>query len=91
MDEYRGFREVYSDDERLPLFYSDLTNNTFNCRQNEYVIIYDADCASKDFYRWDGAKYVLVGYKTIKNDYTGVIKNGKPEKSVPAIYCRRCA
>ena len=65
MDEYRGFQEVFSDDERLPIFYSDLTSNIFNCRQNEYVLINDADGASKDFYRWDGIRYVLVGYKTI--------------------------
>ena len=49
MDEYRGFQEVFSDDERLPIFYSDLTSNIFNCRQNEYVLINDADGASKDF------------------------------------------
>lgn len=80
MDEYRGFQEVYSDDERLPIFYGDLTSNIFNCCQNEYVLIYDADGVSKDFYRWDGTKYVLVGYKTIKNDYTGVVKPRNPQQ-----------
>ena len=80
MDEYRGFQEVFSDDERLPIFYSDLTSNIFNCRQNEYVLINDADGASKDFYRWDGIRYVLVGYKTIKNDYTGVVKPRNPQQ-----------
>lgn len=80
MDEYRGFQEITSDDERLPTFYSDLTSNIFNCRQNEYVLINDADGASKDFYRWDGIRYVLVGYKTIKNDYTGVVKPRNPQQ-----------
>lgn len=80
MDEYRGFQEVFSDDERLPIFYSDLTSNIFNCRQNEYVLINDSDGASKDFYRWDGIRYVLVGYKTIKNDYTGVVKPRNPQQ-----------
>lgn len=80
MDEYRGFQEVFSDDERLSIFYSDLTSNIFNCRQNEYVLINDADGASKDFYRWDGIRYVLVGYKTIKNDYTGVVKPRNPQQ-----------
>ena len=80
MDEYRGFQEVFSDDERLPIFYSDLTSNIFYCRQNEYVLINDADGASKDFYRWDGIRYVLVGYKTIKNDYTGVVKPRNPQQ-----------
>lgn len=80
MDEYRGFQEVFSDDERLPIFYSDLTSNIFNCRQNEYVLINDEDGASKDFYRWDGIRYVLVGYKTIKNDYTGVVKPRNPQQ-----------
>ena len=44
MDEYRGFQEITSDDERLSTFYSDLTNNIFDCRQNEHIIVYDVIC-----------------------------------------------
>ena len=80
MDEYRGFQEITSDDERLPTFYSDLTNNIFDCRQNEHIIVYDADGVEKDFYRWDGTKYVLVGYKVIKNDYTGNVRPRNPQQ-----------
>lgn len=80
MDEYRGFQEITSDDERLPTFYSDLTNNVFDCRQNEHIIVYDADGVAKDFYRWDGTKYVLVGYKVIKNDYTGNVGPRNPQQ-----------
>ena len=80
MDEYRGFQEITSDDERLPTFYSDLTNNVFDCRQNEHIIVYDADGVAKDFYRWDGTKYVLVGYKVIKNDYTGNVRPRNPQQ-----------
>lgn len=80
MDEYRGFQEITSDDERLPTFYSDLTNNIFDCHQNEHIIVYDADGVAKDFYRWDGTKYVLVGYKVIKNDYTGNVRPRNPQQ-----------
>ena len=80
MDEYRGFQEVFSDDERLPIFYSDLTSNIFNCRQNEHIIVYDTDGVAKDFYRWDGTKYALVGYKVIKNDYTGNVRPRNPQQ-----------
>ena len=80
MDEYRGFQEITSDDERLPTFYSDLTNNVFDCRQNEHIIVYDADGVAKDFYRWDGTKYVLVGYKVINNDYTGNVRPRNPQQ-----------
>ena len=80
MDEYRGFQEITSDDERLPTFYSDLTNNVFDCRQNEHIIVYDADGVAKDFYRWDGTKYVLVGFKVIKNDYTGNVRPRNPQQ-----------
>lgn len=80
MDEYRGFQEITSDDERLSTFYSDLTNNIFDCRQNEHIIVYDADGVAKDFYRWDGTKYVLVGYKVIKNDYTGNVRPRNPQQ-----------
>ena len=80
MDEYRGFQEITSDDERLPIFYSDLTNNIFGCRQNEHIIVYDTDGVAKDFYRWDGTKYALVGYKVIKNDYTGNVRPRNPQQ-----------
>ena len=80
MDEYRGFQEITSDDERLSTFYSDLTNNIFDCRQNEHIIVYDADGVAKDFYRWDGTKYALVGYKVIKNDYTGNVRPRNPQQ-----------
>lgn len=80
MDEYRGFQEITSDDERLPTFYGDLTNNVFDCRQNEHIIVYDADGVAKDYYRWDGTKYVLVGYRVIKNDYTGDVKPRNPQQ-----------
>lgn len=80
MDEYRGFQEITSDDERLPTFYSDLTNNIFDCRQNEHIIVYDADGVAKDFYRWDGTRYALVGYKVIKNDYTGNVRPRNPQQ-----------
>ena len=80
MDEYRGFQEITSDDERLPTFYSDLTNNVFDCRQNEHIIVYDTDGVAKDFYRWDGTKYALVGYKVIKNDYTGNVRPRNPQQ-----------
>lgn len=80
MDEYRGFQEITSDDERLPTFYGDLTNNVFDCRQNEHIIVYDADGVAKDFYRWDGTKYALVGYRVIKNDYTGNVRPRNPQQ-----------
>lgn len=80
MDEYRGFQEITSDDERLSTFYSDLTNNIFDCRQNEHIIVYDTDGVAKDFYRWDGTKYALVGYKVIKNDYTGNVRPRNPQQ-----------
>lgn len=80
MDEYRGFQEITSDDERLHTFYSDLTNNIFGCRQNEHIIVYDTDGVAKDFYRWDGTKYALVGYKVIKNDYTGNVRPRNPQQ-----------
>ena len=85
MDEYRGFQEITSDDERLPTFYSDLTNNIFDCRQNEHIIVYDADGVAKDFYRWDGTKYVLVGYKVIKNDYTGNVRPRNPQQRLAIV------
>lgn len=88
MDEYRGFQEVRCEDSRLIDFYGNLNNNVFECLQNEYVLIYDADGEVKDFYRWNGNTYVPVVYKTIKNAYTGTIKprNAQQRLAIELLY-----
>ena len=80
MDEYRGFQEIMCDDARLSDFYGNLSDNIFNCLQNEYVLIYDAEGQIKDFYRWNGSTYIPVAYKIIKNSYTGNIKPRNPQQ-----------
>lgn len=80
MNEYCGFQEIYPDDERLPIFYGDLTNNIFDCLQNQYILIYDVDGKVTDFYRWNGSKYIFVGYKTVKNDFMGDVKPRNPQQ-----------
>lgn len=80
MDEYRGFQTITHDDPRLSDFYGNLDSNTFGCLQNEYILIQDADGVVKDYYRWTGAKYEPIVYKTIKNDYVGNIKPRNPQQ-----------
>ena len=80
MDEYRGFQEIRNDDVRLPDFYVNKEENIFGCLENEYVLIYDADGNAVDFYRWNGSKYVLVGYRIIKNSYTEDVKPRNPQQ-----------
>jgi PhoH-like ATPase len=82
MVEYRGFQEISTDDVRLADFYRDLTVNTFQCLQNEYVLIQDQTGVIHDFYRWNGTEYVLVPYKIIKNDYMGDVKPRNPQQRI---------
>lgn len=80
MNEYRGFKEIHCDDVRLSDFYENLDANTLGCLQNEYVLIFDSDGAAKDFFCWNGSRYIPVPYKTIKNNYSGLIKPRNPQQ-----------
>lgn len=82
MNEYRGFQEIRNDDVRLPEFYGNMGHNIFGCLENEYVLIDDGDGNVVDYYRWDGKKYVLVGYRMIKNSYTEDVKPRNPQQRI---------
>ena len=82
MNEYRGFQEIRNDDVRLPEFYGNMGQNIFGCLENEYVLIDDGDGNVVDYYRWDGKKYVLVGYRMIKNSYTEDVKPRNPQQRI---------
>lgn len=62
-EDYRGYKtiklnsDIENDMDLLSDYYSDLTNNIFNCETNEYIIIQQDD-ETIDTARWDGEKYV---------------------------------
>jgi len=63
---YKGFKEITLTDEELADFYSNLTINTYNCLQNEYLITKDKEGNIIDKQKWDGEKYTTVYNKNIK-------------------------
>ena len=79
---YLGFQQIQNDDVRLPEFYEDMTQNTFDCMKNEYVLIEDANGIVSDYYCWNGEKYVFVGYRMIKNSYAEDVRPRNPQQRI---------
>lgn len=74
VEEYQGFKvETLSDYEMADL-YQNPTNNTYNCLQNQYLLIENYDNEIVDKLKWNGERYIPISFKTIDNDFTGKIK-----------------
>lgn len=82
MEDYFGYKEIGSDDDRLSNFYTSVekSQNIFNSLINEYVYVLDADGNAKDYYFWNGSEYIPVPYKMINNDFTGIVKPRNPQQ-----------
>lgn len=80
MSDYKGFKEVTLDNDEMSDFYSDLTDNRFDCLINEYLIINDSDGNAIDFYRWDGKIFQRVISKQINNAWLGRVKPRNPQQ-----------
>jgi len=67
-EEYKGYKEVTLEDCEMANFYENLRTNNFDCLENEYVIIKDANGETKDIRRWTLTNgYVEVFNKMIKS------------------------
>lgn len=80
VEEYKGYKDVILSDEEMSNFYTNLEDNTFNCLQNEYLIIRKSDGEIVDYRRWDGIKYTALSYKQINSKYLGKIKPRNPQQ-----------
>lgn len=78
---YTGYIEVNQNDERYAKLYHDVTNNTFDCLTNQYLLVTDND-APVDRLKWNGEKYERLSYKQINNSYTGKIKPVNPQQEL---------
>lgn len=71
-DSYLGFKKLNYDSEDATIdFYAHMTEgNLYNLETNEYLLIYVKDVLI-DKLRWDGAKYVPVGYPCFESKALG--------------------
>lgn len=71
-DSYLGFKKLNYDSEDATIdFYAHMTEgNLYNLETNEYLLIYVKDVLI-DKLRWDGTKYVPVGYPCFESKALG--------------------
>ena len=79
--EYKGFETVqFVDDAEMVKFYQNVDENYFNLKINEYAFVKNPDGDIVDKIKWTGAKNAPVGFKSIRNEYTGKLSPINPEQ-----------
>lgn len=66
-EEYKGYKDVTLSDDEMSYFYCNLSQNIFDCKLNEYLIIRKSDGEIVDSFKWSGEKFSKVCNKTIKS------------------------
>jgi len=74
MTEYLGYKEVVPTDEELGVIYGKTPENIYNCHQNEYLILRDAEENVIETFRCSDNQYTKVGYKTVNSRFLGRVK-----------------
>lgn len=72
---YKGFKEVFLNQDQLTELYSNLDKNLFELLVNEYVLVYDqesGECVDK--LCWTGEKMRPVGFYSFESTWFGNIK-----------------
>lgn len=81
METYTGYRNILVEDEFLNKFYSgEITPETFELKNNEYLILINEENEAIDYYCNDNGKLRRVAYPTIGNDFTGIMKPRNPQQ-----------
>ena len=80
IDEYTGYKDVTLSDEEMSDFYCNLTENTFDCLLNEYLIVRKSDGEVVDYRKWNGEEYSAISYKQINSKFMGKIKPRNPQQ-----------
>ena len=73
-DEYTGFRKVKMSNDEMSNFYSNLNNNIFNLKINEYIIVSDLAGNELEVRCWDGQMYRPLTYKSFDSTLFGKVK-----------------
>lgn len=81
METYTGYRNILVEDEFLNKFYSgEIVPETFELKNNEYLILINEENEAIDYYCNDNGKLRRVAYPTIGNDFTGIMKPRNPQQ-----------
>lgn len=70
---WKGYQDIFLDDDTVNIFYQHPEVNTFNLAVNEYAILHHNN-EEIDITKWDGVKYQPLKYKDLNTDYFGKVK-----------------
>lgn len=83
-EKYVGYKQVRLSESDIVKFYSNLTENKYNCLINQYLIIYTLDGSLETILKWNGKEFIKIKSHKIKNAFLG-------EEITPKDEFQRCA
>ena len=70
---WKGYQDIFLDDDTVNIFYQHPEINTFGLATNEYAILHHNN-EEIDITKWNGVKYEPLKYKDLNTDYFGKVK-----------------
>lgn len=74
IDDYKGFKEFYINDEDLAKVYEKPLVNWFDCSPNEYILLKDINGHYLDSFCWTGVKHRPLIYKDFNSRWFGKVR-----------------
>lgn len=69
---YKGYKRIEMSEEEMAYFFSNLGENIYGLKTNEYLII--SNIEKSNVYKWNGQEHVLITPMSFKSDNFGTIK-----------------
>ena len=76
---YKGYIEAIPTNEQWGELYSNPTENSYGCLENQYLVLNNAD-GDSDYFKWSNGSYKKLSYKAINNSFVSKIKPRNPQQ-----------
>lgn len=73
-DNYKGYKEIYADNDQLEDFYKNTTINHFDLKIGEYLILRNADNDVIDVRAWTGNDHRFLSHSNFNSKWFGKVK-----------------
>lgn len=72
--EYLGYKEVVLAEDGINSIFSETSDDTYDCLQNEYLVAFDEEGNELGIFKCNGEKLHKISFKTINSRFLGKIK-----------------
>ena len=76
---YKGYIETTATEEQWGELYSNPTENSYDCLENQYLILNNNN-GDSDYFKWSNGSYKKLSYKVINNSFVSKIKPRNPQQ-----------